>query len=110
METHATTKKSWKSRISGMFKGKEKMKPSIPANEPLQIPTTFVSETPTQSPPREDPEPKAKAREEAVPSRRKKMRDLYPGYKGPKVTPKSPSPATLAQRRQRAARKLQRSK
>lgn len=38
----------------------------------------------------------------------KKMRDLFPGYEGQKFTPKSPSKATLEQKRQKKARRLER--
>lgn len=38
----------------------------------------------------------------------KKMRDLFPGYEGQKFTPKSPSKATLEQKRQKKARRLAR--
>ena len=44
----------------------------------------------------------------AKPVKSKKMRDLYPGYEGPKFTPKSPSPATLKQKLQKKARRLRR--
>lgn len=38
----------------------------------------------------------------------KKMRDLFPGYEGQKFTPKSPSKATMEQKRQKKARRLAR--
>lgn len=40
----------------------------------------------------------------------KKMKELFPGYEGLKFTPKSPSKATLEQKRQKKARRLARLK
>lgn len=44
----------------------------------------------------------------AKPAKSKKMRDLFPGYEGQKFTPKSPSKASIEQKRQKKARRLAR--
>ncbi len=145
METHATTKKSFTSRIGNLFKGKkaEIDHPHEPLTPPTQSPASNASATKPESVPEmmgtihemSDAEvttrikdaigdaPAAKAKDDeghihtaackhsrkAKPGKKSaKMRDLYPGYEGPKFTPKSPSPATLKQKLQKKARRLRR--
>lgn len=132
METHATTKKSLTSRIGNLFKGKKKVDLVPPPEHlpPTQSPAPNVVSSNVELSDAEvearindafDNAPKQKATEDHVhtasckhshkakPGKKSlKMRDLYPGYEGPKFTPSSPSPATLKQKLQKKARRLRR--
>lgn len=132
METHATTKKSFTSRIGNLFKGKkaEIDHPHEPLTPPTQSPApdgkipeltdaeveARIKEAMGGDAPRKASDDEGhvhtascKHSRKAKPGKKSaKMRDLYPGYEGPKFTPKSPSPATLKQKLQKKARRLRR--